>query len=121
MRNQLLPTLSRLVEPLEDVPRSYLCSCLGLEYQATTAEEYAMEDVDFACQFVPRVKRTDYGVLYAQADPIPIRCGACGKEFSFVGVLPMKREGSVGMSCAVSAREGGDELVRRAVFAGADS
>ena len=96
----MLPTLSRLVAPLDDIPRSYLCSCLCLEYQATTAE-FSMEDANFACQFKPRIERTDYDVMYAGVDPIPIHCAVCKRDFSFVGRLPLMREGCVGVTCEV--------------------
>ena len=98
----MLPTLSRLVAPLDDIPRSYLCSCLGLEYQVATAEEYSAERASFACQFKPRAERTDYETMYARVDPIPLHCAACRRDFTFVGVLPLMREGCVGLRCAVS-------------------
>lgn len=54
IRNQLLPTLSRLVEPLNDIPRSYLSDCLGLESTSTSHDGYEVDDVEFTASFKPR-------------------------------------------------------------------
>ena len=98
MRNQLLPTLSRLVAPLEDLPRSYLCECLGIEYTMTSTEQHE-DSLEYVSSFKPRLERTDYDVLYARADPILIHCNACNKEYSFKGLLPNSGSG-VGFVCA---------------------
>lgn len=93
----MLPTLSRLVAPLEDIPRSYLCECLGIEY--TYASNDSQEDaLDYATAFKPRLLRTDYDVLYAHANPIIIHCNACQKDYSFKGLLPNVGSG-VGFVC----------------------
>ena len=93
-----MPTLSRLVAPLEDLPRSYLCDCLGIEYTVTSSE-YHEDSLEYVSSFKPRAEREDYDVLYARADPILIHCNACKQEFSFKGVLPNTGTG-VGFICA---------------------
>ena len=98
MRNQLLPTLSRLVAPLEDLPRSYLCECLGIEYSIASTESYE-DSLAFVSNFRPRVLRTDFDVLYAHAHPILIHCNSCNKDYSFKGLLPNVGSG-VGFKCS---------------------
>ena len=102
-RNQLLPTLSRLVSPLEDVPRSYLCECLGIDagYLGGSGgnEGGSMEEFDMASSFKPWTRRTDYEVMYARADPIYFTCKACGKQHSFGGNLHAVMGSSVGFRC----------------------
>lgn len=106
LRNQLLPTLSRLVAPLHDCSQEYLCSCLGLEYKAVEADA-TYGDADYSCSFVPRLQRKDYNVLYAGADPLLIKCDLCGNQYSFKGSLHSD-DSSVGFVCRVGLFDNAD-------------
>lgn len=53
IRNQLLPTLGRLVAPLDDIPRGYLSDCLGVEVSGGFAEGEGRSELELTSLFVP--------------------------------------------------------------------
>ena len=74
---------------MEDIPRSYLCECLGIDagYIAGGNEGGSVEEYDLSSSFKPWNQRKDYDVMYARADPILFVCKICGKQHSFRGYL----------------------------------
>lgn len=54
LRNQLLPTLNRLISPLDEIPRSYLCECLGLEITVVENEGGTRDELTYYSSFKPR-------------------------------------------------------------------
>ena len=56
LRNQLLPTVNRLISPIDEIPRSYLCECLGLEVTSVEGEGSGRDELNYISAFVPRVR-----------------------------------------------------------------
>ena len=92
MKNQLLPTLSRLVAPFGDSLRSRLYEWLGIAYTASSSD-YQDDYMEIGSAFKPRLLREDYDILYEKAHPIMIACPVCKKSYSFKGFLPNTGEG----------------------------